>query len=584
MSRSTPTLEHNPTDPLGLDTRDVAVPPTEQQSSAPQLIEAHANSLVPVDETALDRADDPQVLDVAVSCSPSNTLNGAEDSEPSLSTPGSTSDRASLGAADDSAAAAQNQPAGITSVSLPVPELAEYQDLMQYMVLNPTTGGEASSDPGVVMKCLRLLLTQAQPEVTEPALRRHEEYLYSLWLLFTSRIAHFLTPLGVHAENPFNKYLSRDGERNPGIMIAVLYLSHVIDRRRHLDTLDQEEPGCLQSMADRRLQQLEHDFESSQDPHATAADRTDTTMQFFTTVVVFCMAFVANQDAEKLLYWMEFASALCQVLFKTRAEDESFLYLANMLGYIQTSLLFSTHAANVNAPDYLGAALEFHKLNNFHSDLLYSIDGWCLEHNHFRDLDMFSGMSASLASLLHTLGTLLKKKAAGLHEMHEGQFEWVRAFESEVDGLENRLRRHITFISKSQQRTSLPPTEGTTLTECLRHYNEALLWCAWNIFSIDLKNDQVLDNIEIEVSAERILDACAQVPRASTTAPLLLFPLVIGGLKATKAVYQEFVISRLECLENIGLTDTGGLCIELKNRWALNTSTTRPPFTSQLLI
>ncbi|KAL6355148.1 hypothetical protein LRP88_11396 [Fusarium phalaenopsidis] len=296
-------------------------------------------------------------------------------------------------------------------------------------------------------------------------------------------------------------------------------------------------------------------------------DQTARTLLKLSTVLVFCMAFLAKQDATKLILHLEHAATLCQELFRELAEDEGFLYLAKLLGFMQISLLFSTHASSVNGPDYLSAALEFH---DRHSDALREIDG-CVDHqDHFRDLDMFSGLSASMASIMYTLGTLLKRKAAGQGRTQALDGDYLKGFESDVDGLEARLRRHLALINKRQKLGSSNTFENpnkVSLTRCLNSFNEALFWSAWTIFSTNLRPDSSILHHGILDSSERILDACAEIPAKSGMASLILFPLVTGGVSTKKKVYHEFVLNRLKGLENCGLTDTEGLCEELKAWW-----------------
>lgn len=128
-----------------------------------------------------------------------------------------------------------------------------------------------------------------------------------------------------------------------------------------------------------------------------------------------------------------FAVIFCQDLFKELAEDESFLYLAKSLGFTLNVLLFSAHANRINAPDYLSAALEF---QDRYSDAFRDMDGQSDCFDHFCDMDMFSGISASTASVIYTLGTLMKWKKAGLQVANMSHAEYLQTFESDVHGLD----------------------------------------------------------------------------------------------------------------------------------------------------
>ncbi|KAF4992025.1 hypothetical protein FDECE_13832 [Fusarium decemcellulare] len=405
-----------------------------------------------------------------------------------------------------------------------------------------------------------------------PNLETHLEFL---WQSFVGQIAPFLTPFGSCQDNPFLKYLVPQAETDPALLTAVLYLAQIITTRDRKDPLG---PGdCFLEDEAKVILGKVQQHEPLKATDGETIDPTAQTRIAFSTALVLCMAFLASQNAPSLVLAAELAIVLCQKLFKELADDESFLYLVNLLGFILNAMKFSAHTDTINAPDYLSAALEFH---DRHADTLREIDGYSARPDHFRDLDMFSGMSAAMASIMYTLGTLVKRKKAGLQGTYTSHAECLRTFESDVDGLETRLRRHLAVINKrpdpqSTSTASQQPPE-VSLTRCLNSFNEALFWSAWTIFWADLRNPPTDKQPNTSDSAERILDACAEIPTGSITAPLILFPLVVGGTRTTKKVYREFVLGRLQGLRNVGLTDTQRLCNDLKNWWSSGRSASEP--------
>jgi hypothetical protein len=406
--------------------------------------------------------------------------------------------------------------------------------------------------------------------MTEPSLSLYRAHFISLWNSFFEQIAPTLTPFGNRADSPAIRYLVPNAERCPELLIAVLYLAQIIARRDHQVAVGVE-GRFLEEKAEIILQNFDND-----DDEAFASggiggsnDPTEQKILILSTVLIFCMAFIADRNDAKLGPYTEYAAALCQYLFKTLAEDEAFLYLAKTLGFILNSLLFSTAANRSNAPDYLSAALEF---PDRHDDALRQIEGHLPDGAHFRDLDMCTGLSASMASILYSLGTLVKRRRAGQHSAHAIHDDFIRAFELDVDGLEARLRRHLTLLTKRRQIASSesntsPHAHEDSLTQFLDSYNEAVFWSAWTIFLTDLKDHSSVADPDVSKSVEHILEACAEVPEQSVTAPLMLFPLVVGGMRTTKRVYREFVLNRLKNLRNVGLTDTLSLCDDLKSWW-----------------
>lgn len=190
---------------------------------------------------------------------------------------------------------------------------------------------------------------------------------------------------------------------------------------------------------------------------------------------------------------------------------------------------------------------------------------------------MFSGSSSSVASIVHAVGTLARRKTTGLLGSSTSNDEVVRAFECDVDGLELRLRRHAAILARhcDGESSKLTSANNNPLESCqsnclTRHpdlLNEAVFWCAWTILFTDIRCRSEPTDPDLTTLCERILDCCAEVPRDSHTAPLMLFPLMIGGLRSTKKLHREFVLGRLEKLDNIGLSDTRALRRDLTEHW-----------------
>jgi hypothetical protein len=409
----------------------------------------------------------------------------------------------------------------------------------------------------------------APANIPEPSLSLCRAHFISLWNSFFEQIAPTLTPFGNRADSPAVKYLVPNAERCPELLIAVLYLAQIVARRDHQDAIGVE-VRFLEEKAEIILRNFDNDDdEAFASSIGGSNDPTEQKILILSTVLIFCMAFIADRNDAKLGPYTEYAAVLCQFLFKTLAEDEAFLYLAKTLGFILNSLLFSTAANRSNAPDYLSAALEF---PDRHDNALRQIEGHLQEGAHFRDLDMCTGLSASMASILYSLGTLVKRRRAGQHSAHGIHDAFIKAFELDVDGLEARLRRHLTLLTKRRQIASSesntsPFAREDSLTQCLDSYNEAVFWSAWTIFLTDLKDHSSVADPDVSKSVEHILEACVEVPEQSVTAPLMLFPLVVGGMRTTKRVYRQFVLNRLKNLRNVGLTDTLSLCDDLKSWW-----------------
>lgn len=346
-----------------------------------------------------------------------------------------------------------------------------------------------------------------------------------------------MTPLGSRADNPFLKYLVPQAESSPTLLVAVLYLTQTICKRGRDDNIPDAEGQFLEERTKDVQQQLEAEnillsAELADQPKFQASRMLIT----LSTMLALCMAYLAGQHVIPLVFYMEFSVIVCQELFKTHAKEEQFLYLAKLLGFIQNSLLFSSHASKmISAPDYLSTALEF---ADEYNTALYEIDGYLKRPNHFKDLDLFSGLSASMASIVYTLGTLVKRKHSSLHGTGILHAEFMQAFEADVDGLEARLRRHLSLISKDLP-SQTNSEENRSLSCCLNFLNEAVLWSIWTIFLTDLKNLSPSKDLDACNAVEHILDACAEVPIESSTAPLILFPLMVGGLKTSKKVYRS---------------------------------------------
>lgn len=412
----------------------------------------------------------------------------------------------------------------------------------------------------------------------EGDIAQSRSHAYYLWDMFTRQIVPLLTGFGSHSDNPFLKYLIPEAERNAAILTAVLYFTHRIEMRQR-EQQPGESSGCfIEEETNHILQRLEHD--SDQRSGDIAPCHTVKSGEL-TMLVVLCMAFVVSQDSAKLIYYMEYATIICQELFKTFAGEEDFLYLAKMLGFLHNSLLFSSLANCVNAPDYLGVALEVPVCDR---STLANTTG---SHSDdpplkFSDLDIFSGMSTSIATTMYTLGNLIKRKQSGVDcESPTDAGTFVRAFESDVDGLEARLRRRGTILKKTT--VSSPSSSKRSLAQHLDMYNIAVFWSAYALFLTDLKNLQST-NPEVRDAVQLCLEACAEVPRTSQVAPLLTFPLAVGGMRATNKVYREFVLNRLSELKNVGLTDTRRLCGDLERWWEDGQTTSGPLSFTALLV
>lgn len=417
---------------------------------------------------------------------------------------------------------------------------------------------------------------------------RYETYLRSLWASFVNQIAPFLTPIGRRATNPFLKFLVPNAEADASLAVAVMYLVQVILGRGRKDPPGPE-GRFLEEQAEKVLRNLEEHTPSTFSASPSSVGATDHNAQALlltlTVALVFCMAFLASQDAVRLVSHVEYSVVICQILFKTHASDDSFLYLAKLLGFIQDTLLFTQYADNINAPDYLSAALELQD-DSLIEGAREGRESAAQSRIRFRDMDTFSGMSASMASILHTLGVLVRRKKAGHHGPAVAHAECSRTFESEVDGLEARLTRHISRLTKYGKLPYIRPTtsageehwfQHALLTQHLDSANEAFLWSAWTVFLTDLKDRPPATDPVVRDAVEHILDACADIPKDSPVAPTIVFPLMIGGMRSTKKVYREFIVTRIMDMKNLGLSDTRSLHADLvENWWTSAHATDRP--------
>lgn len=423
----------------------------------------------------------------------------------------------------------------------------------------------------------------SQTEESLPALK---PYLSFLWNTFVGQICPFLTPFGNRAENPFLKYLVPNAAKSTSLFVAIIHLARTIVGRRQQEQFEAE-ARFLEDKAEDVLRQLEEhvscettETSLSKSPGESAQGL----LMTLSTTLVFCMGFLAGRNVARLASHVKYASILCQTLFKTHADDEKFLYLAKTLGFIQNGLLFTRHSNTIYAPDYLSAALEAQD-----DALAYRLGDVDMGFRHasicFRDLDMFSGLSASMASMIYTLGRLVKAKNARCLGSQDCHAEFARAFGFDLDGLETRLQRRSALLArhhKEIRRATIDSSlnETSQLSVIARHLdalNEATFWSCWVIYYTDLKGLSIITNPDLSAAVDKILDACAEIPRDSPTAPLMLFPLMIGGMRTTKKVYREFVLGRLECLDNIGLSDTASLCADLvENWWISETAAERP--------
>lgn len=410
----------------------------------------------------------------------------------------------------------------------------------------------------------------ATASLSDEDVRDFKTYYSFLWATFVRQIGPFLTPFGRRADNPILKHLVPNAERSNTLLVAVLYLTQIIVGRKRKEPPSPKH-RFLEEKVNEVLQGLDESAPGSYTGRSNSGVPAEQRNLLLTLsiILVLCMAFMANQDTTKLISHIEYAVVLCQALFKTHADDDGFLYLAKLLGFIQISLLFTKGADSINAPDYLSAALELQ--NDIHGSGLN-----VHTHIHFRDLDMFSGLSSSVASIIYAVGTLARRKRAGIHDSsisYDG-VAGARAFECEIDGLETRLRRHATILTRHREEssdfTANTPSESRQSSGLMRDLdllNEAVFWASWTIFFTDFRCRSEATDPDLATTSERILDCCAEVPRDSPAAPLVLFPLMVGGLRSTKKVYREFVLTRLESLDNMGLSDTGALRRDLTEHW-----------------
>lgn len=400
-------------------------------------------------------------------------------------------------------------------------------------------------------------------------------FLSSLWHYWVQEIAPFLTPFGDQTENPLLEHACSRAERSSEVLIAILFLSHTIRRRNRKESPSTVEQ-YLQRVAKDFLRNTVHSSILNRGNRDDGSNATGTEFLLtLTSLMLYCMAYYASNDSRNLILCMEFAITLCQNGFKILAEHKEFLYLSKLLGFMQNSILFSAQGTQITAPDYLSAALE---CPDQHAISLggggsgsSGSEGSMILATSFRDIDMFSGMSPVNASIIYSLGTLLRKKAAGLNQVAVAHGEWMRVFESDIDGLEARLRRHVAIFRQyrrpdQQTKRKIGPQSSATIAAYLRSYNEALMWCAWAIFLTDIKQSAQF-NSEVQESVESALDACADIPRNSGVAPLIVFPLAASGMRAVKPVYREFVLTRLQDMKNKGLTDVQSLCDDLTKWW-----------------
>lgn len=436
------------------------------------------------------------------------------------------------------------------------------------------SGGDHIAIPDTLDSLIQNFLDST--EQNQDSLMELRPYLYFLWTTFVGRISPFLTPFGRRVDNPLLKYLVPNAAKSTSLFVAILYFTQIIVGRRRREPLGPE-GRFVDDKAEDILRKLEENV-SCEIPTASTPNLTEkaahSLVLTLSTTLVFCMGFLASQNAVKLASHVEYAVLLCQVLFKTHADDEEFLYLAKLLGFIQITLLFTRRANSISAPDYLSAALEAQddsprvSLRKETEDLRHAC-------TRFHDLDMFSGLSASMASILYTLGRLARAKHGGYSGSPESHAEFARAFESDIDGLETRLQRRLAVLLRhrrdSQRRmTASPIGEKPRVSAMARHldaFNEAVFWSCWSIFYTDLKGRTVATDPDLAAAVDSILDACAEIPKDSAAASLIFFPLMVGGIKSTKKVYREFVLARLECLDNIGVSDTRSLRAELIEKW-----------------
>lgn len=309
-----------------------------------------------------------------------------------------------------------------------------------------------------------LMISASQPEESLLALR---SCLSFLWKTFVEQVCPFLKPFGHQAENPFLKYLVPTAAKCLSLFVAILHLAQTMVSRRRQEPLGAE-ARFLEDKAEDILRALEDRISCETTRTSTLESHGEGAQGLLLTPsarLVFSMGFLVSPNVVRLASHVEHASILCQALFKTHADDEKFLYLPKLLGFIQNGLVFTRHSTSISAPDYLSAALEAQDdaldyrpgevdVNCYHASIC------------FRDLDMFSGLSASMASILYTLGRLVKANNARFLGSQNSHAEFARALEFDLNGLETRLQRRSALLAR-HHKESRRVTIASSLTEGL---------------------------------------------------------------------------------------------------------------------
>lgn len=401
--------------------------------------------------------------------------------------------------------------------------------------------------------------------------------LLSLWEFWVYTLAPDLTPASAQAINPLLQHLVPQAAVNEELLVAVLFFSAILKAREV--PVSTSTAHFLQKQAERFVDELDGpDGLLDQDRILFRPNGLSQSLHKLTKTVVYCMGFMAAQDDARLSICLEYAVILCQHLFKENADRDDFLFLVKLFGFMQNALLFRTSPNHIIAPDYLTTALELPS-----SATTTSLGFGCHagSRKHFQDVDLFSGLSHSTASVIWLLGSLLCKKTTFSTRNDSGNRSEWKVFESQVDGLEARLRRHVAGLSK------LPSRKATyqhtvnvhhTLGDYLHYLNEAAVWSAWVIFMSDLKGSSVFSEFEIQQAAEQILDTLVLIPQDHSLQTKTIFPIAVGAAKVTKPVYREFVLNRLNQMPNLGITDVRKLGTDLERFWDGQYNTVRKPF------
>ncbi|KAL1907859.1 hypothetical protein Sste5344_006282 [Sporothrix stenoceras] len=373
----------------------------------------------------------------------------------------------------------------------------------------------------------------------------------SLWRFWIENLSPFSCAMGHTEDNPFIKYATKRAQKQSDVLHAVLFLTMVIKGRSDREMGHAVDAFVHKTAAD-VLQRMDEGTASAQG-RGSSNMQFDEMLQSFTTLVVFCMGFVAKQDTNQLVMYLEHASIVCHGLFCVMPGNEEFLYLAKILGYLQT-MLFYSYPANMDFPDYLTAAME---ATDYRSPAVWAEQGngpW-----RFQNIDPVSGLDPAMAGFLYTLGSLMRRRRCGLEGDRMPEFgQAMRSFQADAQGLEARLRRHHAHLRSHRPEEATNGRDKNALRQYMDSYNTAIFWSSWAIFTIHVKeyNSKDADDVaEVDMAVSKILDACAEVPKSAAISEILLFPLMVAATMTSKLFYREYIIDRLESMTNKGLTN-----------------------------